>query len=175
MASLIAVSSPFSLSAAPAHLDMQPGQQAQVRIADTGTIPLDLAVSVQALRSGCSVSPGQPDGITVTPASVSLQPGQIQAVTVAVSPSAPAQDDAVIFASQPGNGGMQATGAVGTQLVVGTAADCHPPAAAGPSGGRVIAAKGNTSDLVYLWLLTLLAIPALIVLRWRTKRARRSL
>jgi len=148
-AGVIALAAPapghaFSLTASPAaeHIAAGRWHDEQFTIADTGTAPARVTVRIMTVASragACGVtSQRQPEGVTVSPARFDLKAGQRGVAHVTIEKTAPAQDLAVVFTSAGGSTGeARVSGAVASQLVIGTAPECGAPvrAAAGASHG----------------------------------------
>jgi hypothetical protein len=152
----------FAISASPASVHLAAGQATSVRVTDEGTAAMRVGVGLTGVaKSGangkCGIKPAPGTGVTVAgPASFVLGPGQSRSVAVTVAPGAPSQDDALVFASSPGQGGnAQVSGAVGTQVVIGGASECVsalPPVSHGvPAAAAGGLAAGLTAALAGGW------------------------
>jgi hypothetical protein len=159
--------SPFSLTTSPPAVHVAAGQSANIIVTDTGSQPLAVSArlaSVGKITGKCTATAGQPHGVTLSAASFSLKPGGSGVEHVTVSPGAPDQDLAVIFASAPAQSGTaRVSREVGSQVAIGSALVCGAP----PAGGGLLEPLG-------IALAALGAVCAALLVSVRRIRRRRT-
>jgi hypothetical protein len=108
----------YSLSVAPAKIYVRPADTAtvQVRVQDSGTIPLKITMQTAEVSDHVITAP--PSWVTYSPGAFTLRPGETRTVTVKIAGASHERNDVAVIAraAPTGPGDVRLAGAVASRI-----------------------------------------------------------